>query len=92
MQIMIDCYGHPASSERYQRDNFKKKAFLVDKADDDVTYVCFDASELRAIHRITIDGDVTEVRWAFGRWEDRENLDYSKTLNEPIMVDDADLD
>ena len=91
MQIMIDCYGHPAASERFQRENFRKRPYLVDRADDSTTYLCFDAAPRRAIHRISVNENVTEIKWAFGSWEDREFLDYSATLNEPLPVDETDI-
>lgn len=91
MLVMIDCYGHPASSERFQRGDFRKKPYLVDKASESVTYVCFDGTAKRAIHRISVFGTVTEIKWAFGAWTNRASLNYSATLNDPVSVDEADL-
>lgn len=86
MNIMIDCYEHPASSERYQRANFEKKAYLVDKSSESTTYVCFSSNPKRAIHRISVSGDVTEIAWAFGEWEDRESLTFETDLNTPLNI------
>ena len=91
MLVMIDCYGHPATSERFQRENFRKRPYLIDKRSDSVTYVCFDATAKCAIHRISVYDTETEIRWAFGAWANRASLNYSATLNDPITVDDADL-
>ena len=82
--MLIDCYGYQSNSERYQRANFEKKAYLVDKVNDETTYICFDRSRIRPIHRIVVSGTVTEITWALGAWEDRAVLDYRSTLNEPI--------
>lgn len=91
MNIMIDCYEHPASSERYQRANFEKKAYLVDKSSESTTYVCFSSNPKRAIHRISVSGDVTEIAWAFGEWDNRTTLNFVNTLNDPIVIDETDL-
>ena len=86
MQTMIDCYGHPANSERYQRKNFAPKPFLVEKSGNSVTYVCFYDKPIRAIHKITVEGTLTTIAWAWGAWEDRESLEYVTPLDTPITV------
>ncbi|PWM79118.1 MAG: hypothetical protein DBX90_09385 [Lentisphaerae bacterium] len=87
MKQLIDCYGYPSFSERYQRRGFEKKAFQVDAAAEGITYICFDSVTPRPIHRITVAGGITTIQWAFGDWENRAALDYSHTLNEPIEIE-----
>ncbi len=89
--MMIDCYGHAATSERYQRRDYRKLPYLI-AADGGTTYVCFSKSAKRPIHRIVESGGGTEVLWAFGAWDNRANLTYAATLNDPLTVDDADVE
>ena len=91
MTTLIDCYGHIASSKRYQRRDYKKQPYLI-ASDGEVTYICFSRAAKRPIHRIVENGGDTEILWAFGAWEDRANLTYTATLNDALAVDDTDVE
>lgn len=91
MEKLIDCYGHPASSERYQKFDYAKRPYMVAEADG-ATYMCFSKAAKRPIHRYTEADGVTKCEWAFGAWEDRANLSYTATLNDAIAVNVEDLE
>ena len=86
---MIDCYGHDATSERFQKREYRKHPYLIDSAEG-TTYVCFSKSAKRPIHRIVENGGNTEILWAFGSWDERASLNYTSTLNDPIMISEED--
>ena len=84
MKVQIDCYGFEATSEHYQRR--KLEAHLV-KNDGGIVYVCFATGDPRAIHRIDKDPDgCVRVMWAWGRWDEAEDLDYVP-INETLIVE-----
>ena len=71
--MQIDCYGFDATSVFFQRK--KLQPYRVAEAGN-VTYICYDDGDTRPIHRITKDEGETVVEWAYGRWDQREQLDY----------------
>lgn len=53
----------------------------------DMTYLCFQNTTPRTIHRVTKDpatGQVT-TEWAWGSWENRATLNY-RPINETMTV------
>jgi len=74
MKIQTDCYGYPYTSEYFK---VKKKETYLLKGVEGVMYECFDGGSKRAIHRIDTapDGSL-RVMWAWGSWDDCENLAY----------------
>ena len=89
--MMIDCYGHSATSERYQKRDYGKRPYLIDSVGG-TTYVCFSKASKRPIHRIVEGDGGTEILWAFGAWENRANLTYAATLNDPLTIADEDAE
>ena len=89
MNVTIDCYGNRNDrvSDRFNTPRGKKRPYLVDEAGNGVTYVCFDNTPERAIQRSVKTGNITTIAWAFGAWDNRANLSYTATLNEPLTVD-----
>lgn len=71
--MQIDCYGFDATSVFFQRR--KLLPYRIAEAGD-VTYICYDVGDSRPIHRITKTEGETVVEWAYGPWEQREQLDY----------------
>lgn len=90
-KILIDCFGHPSTSHRYQDRRYDKHAVRIVTGAEGVTYLCFGRRELQPVQRIRKDADTGEtiLEWAFGRWAERESLVYDHTLNDPIAVDPA---
>ena len=81
----IDCYGFEAASEYF---GIKKlKEYLIRKAADGAVYMCFHDTEERPIHRVDIASDgSTRVMWAYGRWDDAEDLEYVP-INDTLEVE-----
>jgi len=79
--MMKDCYGYDANPEMTFRKD--KKPYQIDSSNG-TTYLRFDAADICAIHKITVQGTVTTITWAYGAWADRATLTYDKTLNETI--------
>lgn len=79
----IDCYGF----ERISCDYFNRELKAADVHESGTyTYIRFTTSSPCPIHRIEKNGEVTSIRWAYGDWNAREELDYVNTLNEPMEI------
>ena len=90
--VLIDCYGHEATSTKYGSREFAKTPYLV-VTSGDTTYICFSATaEKQPIHRVVDTPDGVEIAWAWGQWNERETLNYRLTLNTPAEVPDDELE
>lgn len=83
--LLIDCYGHPVRSRRYQNQLYAKTPFLIKKIGE-ATYICFDDLPMRPIHKIVGEGGETTVTWGYGAWTEAESLDYSTPINKSIAI------
>lgn len=71
--MQIDAYGFDATSQWFCRRELSP--YRV-KTIGDNTYVCFHEGDPRPIHRLqNTNGEIIST-WAYGAWEDAENLDY----------------
>ena len=71
--MQIDPYGFDATSVYFHRR--KLQPYRVAETAG-VTYICFDDAPLRPIHRVTKNASETVIEWAYGAWDERENLVY----------------
>lgn len=83
---LIDCYGHEATTTKYGRREFAKTPYLV-VVSGNTTYICFSAtSGKQPIHRVVETADGAEIAWAWGKWDERESLNYRLPLGTPAEV------
>lgn len=77
----FDCYGHPfgASSK-------PKQAYEVVE-NDGTTYIRFSPRDKGAIHKIVESNGTTTIKWTYGSWSNKENLEYTLTLNQPFVIE-----
>ena len=83
--MLKDCYGFDATSSNYMRT--KKQPADVEIVGD-VTYMRFSTDDVGPIHKITVFGSTTSIRWSWGDWHDKENLTFENDLNTPIDVEE----
>ena len=64
------------------------RPYIVDiRKDDNIMYLCYTGTEKRIIEKCTIDetnGQLFKMEKAYGRWEDRETLNYVP-INDDIL-------
>lgn len=83
--MIIDCYGFTYKSEFFQR---QKKHLAESITNAGITYSRFSTMDIGPIHMIDDTTSANpKMRWAYGSWEDRENLTYTADLNTPLDVD-----
>ena len=82
--MQIDCYGFEATSIHFQH---RKLHPYIIRQSGNTHYICFSNVAVRPIHRITQIPETSEtiIEWAYGRWEDAENLSY-RPINESMEV------
>lgn len=89
--VQIDCYGYRSTSANYQHT---VKPVREAYRDGTIWYLTFDGWPRRPIHRIMTASapgiDNFLVDWAFGEWEQRNNLNY-RPINEPLAIPENDL-
>lgn len=73
--MQIDQYGFEAVSAFFKSRQLQTHRV---KTIAGATYVCFGDEPVRPIHRIARNPEngETVVEWAYGAWEDAENLEY----------------
>lgn len=74
--MQIDHYGFEATSQYFHRRELEP--YLIKRADETTTFVCFHDADPRPIHKIVSDaatGDIA-VTWAYGNWADAAALHY----------------
>lgn len=83
IQVTIDCYGHRNTS-----GHFRKLTEIPDEVKNDAagnTYLRYGTGENCAIHKIDTTDGMTR-RWTFGKWTDRESLNYTNGTQEAITI------
>lgn len=83
--MLKDCYGFDATSSNYMR--MKKQPADVEIVGD-VTYMRFSTDDIGPIHRVTVDGSTTSIRWAYGSWSGKTALAFNADLNTPINTEE----
>ena len=84
-KILIDQYGFESTSQWYHRRRLE--AYKVKKMDDGTVFSCFHESARCPVHRLDIAPDgSTRLMWAFGKWNEMENLQYAP-INQELIVE-----
>ena len=73
--MRINCFGEETKDLAYDKNPPVEP--LETKVSGGSTYLRFGEGGRVPIHRLTIGADgLVQRRWAFGKWEDAESLDY----------------
>ena len=80
--MLIDCHGYRLTDRGFM--SWRPKPYRI-KVVGGTTYVCFTDDPLRCIHRYAEAGGETVAEWAYGSWDDAENLSYIP-INQPREV------
>ena len=77
----FDCYGHP-----FGNPGKPKKAYEVVE-NNGTTYIRFNPRDKGAIHKIVESNGVTTIKWTYGSWANKENLNYNLSLEQPFVIE-----
>lgn len=84
--MRIDQFGRPLKNMAMEEIVLLNRVPYMTDEQQDATYICYDDHAKTEIRRITKQGTVTKIEFAYGSWDSRASLEYVP-INSYVEID-----